>query len=82
MEFTINGKKIVVVKVRQTGYSISDRIHFHATCEKELTREDIAMAQEDAGYHPAGYGLFHVAITRDATGLLWHADWSCAANCD
>ena len=82
MEFVINGKNIVVVKVRQTGPSISDRIFFHATCEHEMTQNDIVIAQEKAGYHPAGYGIFPITITPDSTGLLWHANWCCSACCD
>jgi hypothetical protein len=82
MEFTINGKKIVVTKVRHTGHSVSDRIHWHATCDQQMTEKDIGEAQMLADYHPHGYGINRIHIAPDATGLLWHADWTCSACCD
>ena len=47
----------------------------------QISRDDLIVAQREAGYDPCGYGINNVAI-RKVTDTTWKATWSCAGSCD
>lgn len=73
--------KLIAKIVQTAGHGIHKRILFESNVVPfQFQREDILKAQEEAGYHPCGYGCSDVAIVKIEEG--WKATWTCSGSCD
>lgn len=64
-----------------SGNSNRNRLVFNADFDSAPDKGDIAEAQIQAGYHPAGYGgPWDIAITQH--GNVFSAQWSCSNSCE
>jgi hypothetical protein len=68
-----------VVRTPVTGYSSLIREHWTAETEQELRS---LYEKIERNYPKQGYGTTLVQVRPDATGLLWHAEFSRFTSCD
>jgi hypothetical protein len=75
-----------LIRVKQVSAEKSDhrRVRFQAVFEGEPTTAEISAAQQQAGYHPAGYGgpcdVSTARLGDDAQTVV--TTWTCSDNCD
>jgi hypothetical protein len=69
--------------VERRGCGIDGRIYFRLVSDRRLTRDEIAEAQREAGYHPNGYdGPWAIQDFPLPASNQWVHTWNCAASCD
>jgi len=77
--------KLIGCKCTQQGNSISDRNHFVARFDSPPTDEEVAAAQNGAGYNPAGYGGPWDVKTKEvetSDGKQFETTFTCSSSCD
>ena len=71
-----------VERTGSTGHGVSNDIQFSATFDGQPSGDDIAAAQEHAGYSCAGYGSPRKVNTWKSAEDRYTATWFCWASCD
>jgi hypothetical protein len=77
---TMERFKKIFVEVKGPN-RIDHLYHFVATFKEEPNNQDVAIAQNKAGYHPAGYGGPYIGKTVQDNGK-WIVTFHCHDNCD
>lgn len=69
-------------KTGSTGNGVSSTISFEMVTDDYPTEDDVANAQIDLSYHPAGYGgPMSIERSRMDDGKI-KTTWKCYASCD
>ena len=70
------------VRILQRGHSPGDRTVFELVTIKKPERGELYFLQQQAGFHPKGYGgPEEIRQVRGPLGV-WTTTWSCAGSCD
>jgi len=81
-EYLIECSMLPTITKRESGHG--GNIHWKIHTNSPIDPLNAQELQKNAGYHPAGYGLFDFRCTKMVSGteITYVSTWKCQNSCD